>query len=69
MDAIGNHSKFIVFKITPPSPILLEMARSRKRKGPFPITSKFNLENFPFQRSIRTRAPTKRVTGEEAFLR
>lgn len=21
MDAIGNHSKFIVFKITPPSPI------------------------------------------------
>lgn len=45
------------------------MARSRKRKGPFPITSKFNLENFPFQRSIRTRAPTKRVTGEEAFLR
>lgn len=45
------------------------MARSRKRKGPFPITSKFNLENFPFQRSIRTRAPTKRVTGKEAFLR
>lgn len=60
MDAIGNHSKFIVFKITPPSPIFTRDGQIEETQRALPL---------PSRRSLISRIFLFNAAYEPEFLR